>query len=41
MKAYAILYMGRMLQTLEGYGTGVWLRGLLQEFWDKLEIVTR
>ena len=40
-KAYSKLYRGRLPNTLEGYGAGLKLRGLLAEFWSRQEEVTR
>ena len=40
IKTYDNLDWGRLLQTLEGYGAGPKLRGLLAEFWTRQEVVT-
>ena len=40
-KSYDIPERGRLIQTLEGYGEGLWIQGLLQEFCNKQEVVTR
>ena len=40
-KAYDNLDHGRLLKTLEGYGAGPKMRGILAEFWARQEVVTR
>ena len=40
-KAYNTLERRHLLQTLEGYGTGPKLRGILENFWENQEVVTR
>ena len=40
-KAYEKIYRGRLTNTLEGYGAGLKLQGLLKEFWSRQEVVTR
>ena len=40
-KAYYNLYHGRPLHTLEVYGAGPKIRGILTEFWSRQEVVTR
>ena len=40
-KAYNNLDQGRLLQTLEGYGPGQKLWGVLEAFWSIQEVVTR
>ena len=39
-KVYDSFDRGRLLHTLGGYGSGPQLQVLLQEFWDKLQVVT-
>ena len=40
-KAYDTLDCVRILQTLDRYGVGPKIRGLLEELWEKQEVVTR
>ena len=40
-KAYNTLDRGRLFQTLERYGAGTRMRGILEEFWENQEFVTR
>ena len=40
-KAYGILYHRQLLRTLEGYGSGTKIQGLLAEFWENQEVITR
>ena len=40
IKTYDNLDWGRLLQTLEGYGEGPKLWGLLEGFWSRQEVVT-
>ena len=39
--AYETLDHGRILTTLEGYGAGPNMCGILAEFWERKEVVTR
>ena len=41
LKAYNTLESARTIQTLEGYGAGPKMQGLLVEFWENQEVVTR
>ena len=40
-KAYDALDLGRLLHILEGYGAGSKMQGILAEFWENQEVVTR
>ena len=40
-KSYNKLDCSRILQTLEGYGSGQKMRGQLEEFWENKEVFTR
>ena len=39
-KAYDSVYLECLLTTLEGYGAGTNMRGLLADFWERQEVVT-
>ena len=39
-KTYDNLDWGRLLQTIEGYGAGPKLQGLLAELWTRQQVVT-
>ena len=40
-KSYDTLDQGRIVATLEGCGSGTHMHGLLAEFWEQQEVVTR
>ena len=40
-KEYDTLNCGQLLHNLEGYGSGMNMRGILAEFWENQEVVTR